>query len=308
MAPRGKRKQTIDAGGNGATNQKKRLTKVEREQLVCSDRLKAIEQLESLSTEDRFSQAEKSRLLDAYNQHGFQAFQDMHLLQEFFPHRSETNLKGLLNRLKTRLQRELPDEQTNTDDLNQWQRLCINLMGNFARDKRVNLDDVLADALLLVAEERELNERRNQQIDTNNAGNVNQEEPNYPELLRSFAQLLSGKFPENMTPANARISMRLFDHVNGLVDSMDIEKVSSSLEQGSWLNESTDERRKNQEMALIGLEELDRVVKGCPTVRDVEKSRNIEALCLEMPKIKRITELLNPLHINESLVSGLIDI
>lgn len=285
------------------------MTKIEREQLVCRDKLDTLEQAESLSTEDRFSSTEKNRLLEAYNQHGFQVFQDMRLLQQFFPDRSEINLKGLLNRLKTRLQQEgAPsggDYDDKSDNLSQWQRLCVSLMGNFARDKRVNLDDALADALMQTALERELDEQH--QGRTINKEACDGSQPNYPELIKSFAQLLAGKFPDNMTPANARISMRLFEHINGLVDSIDLQQISKEFEQATWLVTSTDERRSRQDMALKGLAEVERLMKNGPTLRDLKTSKNLEALCLELPKIKRITELLNPLQINESLVNYLID-
>jgi hypothetical protein len=258
-------------------------------------------------TEDRFTQAERTCLLEAYDKLGFQAFQDMHLLREFLPGRTERDLKGLIDRLRAGLQQETStDADDRMGNLDEWLRLCQGLMGNFARDKRVNLDDALADALTMVAQERQLNDQGNpRQSDTNEDSSCG---PNHPELLRSFAQLLMGKFPNNMTAANARISRKLFDHITSLVDSMDLDKMAQLIEQAAWLKISTEERRRRQEMALAGLEELDSKMKKCPTLRDLDESKNIEALCLELPKIKRITELLNPLNINGPLLGCLMDL
>lgn len=299
MAP--KKRKTITPVPQESTeeNPVKRMSKVDRERRICQKKLNALEKSES-TTDDRFNSAEKERLLEAYNKHGFQVFQDLKLLHQFYPNRRENDLKGLIQRLRTGLQSTV---ESKDDAIEEWQRLCQNLMGNFARHKRVNLDDVLSDALLLVADEREAQERNNVKISHTNDAKL----PNYAELLRSFAQLLSGKFPDNMTPANARISMKLFDHINRLADSVDL-KTLSALTDGSWLKSATEERRKRLEMASEGLKELDRLAKTGPSLRDLEKNQSIEALCLELPKIKRITEVLNPLHINESLMSSLINL
>jgi hypothetical protein len=307
MPPR-KRKSTSQNQTTGVVhpehgNERKRVTRVQQEKNICKNRLETLDQEESFSTEDRFTQAERGCLLDAYDKLGFQVFQDVHLLKQYLPGRTERDLKGLLDRLRIGLQHESSsDNDDKIDNLDGWLRLSQSLMGNFARDKRVNLDDALADALVMIADEQKLNNTQQTEIDQDVSN-----EPNYPELLRSFSQLLMGKFPNNMTPANARISCKLFDHITSLVDSMNLERLGSLLESGSWLQSSTGERRRRLEMALVGLDELDSNLKKCPTTRDL-KSENIEALCLELPKIKRITELLNPLNINDSLLDCLMDL
>lgn len=287
MAPR-KRKQT------SGEPTKKRMTKADREKLICKKKLDALEIEESLAKEDRFDAAERERLLDAYNESGFQVFQDMKLLQRYFPNRRENDLKGLVQRLRSSLQAN-SDDDTADVTLDEWQKLCQNLMGSFARDKKANFDDALADALTIAADDI------NPTICDNN-------EPNNPDLLRSFAQLLRGKFPDNMTPANAAVSMKLFEHINGLLNSINVYSTFPSLADGRWLESANDEARRRQEMALKGLGEIDGLIKKCPTLRDIRDSSNIEALCLELPKIKRITEVLNPLHIDESLASTLMDL
>lgn len=248
---------------------------------------------------DRFTQSERNSLLDAYDKLGFQVFQDMHLLRQFLPDRTENDLRGLISRLKVGLQQDATSNmnEDKIGDLDEWLRLCQSLMGNFAKDKRVNMDDVLADALMIVAQEREHAEMQEQQHN-------DPDKPNYPELLRSFSQLLAGKFPNNMTPANARISSKLFDHITDLADSMNLDQIGPIIESGSWLQSSADERRRRQKMALMGLDELERGMKKSPSLRDMN-SENIEALCLELPKIQRITELLNPLSINKMLLNSL---
>lgn len=265
--------------------------------MICQQTLKAIDQRETMSTQDRFTTDEKKQLLEAYNHCGFQVFQDMQLLQRYIPSRTENDLKGLVSRLKSGMD---SNESQDDDPLEDWQRLCLNLMGSYSRNKQANMDDVLADALQQAAQELE-----SQNADE--CDDVRDNQPNYPKLLRSFSQLLAGRFPDNMTPVNARISMRLFDYVNMIAKSIDIDQLKTEMDDGSWLSEATERRRMQQEMALRGLEEIDNTTKIGPTLRDLERSKNVEALCVELPKIKRITELLNPLQINESLASDLMD-
>ena len=300
--------QANTANDSDRANPPKRISKAEQEKLICKKKLDALALEESLTTEDRLNAKEREQLLQGYNQYGFQIFQDTKLLHQFLQNRRESDLKGLVQRLKTGLQ-SAPQVQEETT--NEWLKLCQNLMGNFARDKRVNLDDALADALLLVADERERIDRIKLQHPDDNLQNDNvsdkTEKPNYPELLRSFAQLLSGRFPDNMTPTNARISMKLFDHINGVVDRLYPLASFASIEDGSWIENATLERRRRQEMAQKGLEDLSRLPKESITCRDLERNRNIEALSLELPKIKRISEIFNPLNINDSLMSTLIN-
>lgn len=255
---------------------------------ISKRKLEKLDEEESQRVEDRFSSAERRVLLDAYNIHGFQVFQDFKLLQQYFPNRRESDLKELIKRL-----RSTHCVGSQSSSLDGWQKLCQQMMGNFAKDRKVNLDDALAHALLTLAEEKEIESK---QVDSESSDI----KPDYPLLLRSFAQLLMGNFPDKMSPINAQISMNLFNHINRVVDSFDL-KALASLEGGTWLEESIHHRRQRQEMALKGLNELD----GAPTLRAIEKNRNIEALCLELPKIKRITDVLNPLLIDESMLRDL---
>lgn len=251
--------------------------KIDPEQMVCKRKLDALEQQESQSKEDRFTFAEKKQLLEAYNKHGFQVFQDVKLLQQFFPNRSESDLAGLLQRLKYGLgSMGDPGE----DRLAEWNLLCTNLMGNFARDKRVNIDNAIADALEMVASSVQ------DLCDNQESSNA---VPNYPELLKSFSQLLTGKFPINITKANAKVSMKLYEHINWLVESSDLLRSPGIIEDGLWLKEATDKRTKQLEEAKKTFENL----PNCPRLKDTKVS-----LFLELPKMKRITEFLNPLRMD----------
>lgn len=302
MAPSKRKSCSQNTSGQHAKSVEldKRFKKVDVERLICKKKLDALEEVESLSTDDRFNLAERQRLIEAYNQHGFHVFQDTKLLHQLFPNRRETDLKGMVQRLASGLQIVEHKE----DSLRDWQKLCQNLMGNFARDKKINLEDALADGLLMAADEWELRERK----ESTDGDNDDLNKPNNPNLLRSFAQLLQGKFPDNMTAGNAKASAILFDHIKELVNSMDMRAPTSYFEDGAWLKSTTHERLERQEAANKGLAEFEKMAKKCPSLLDIEKNRNIEALCLELPKIRRITEVLNPLHINESFASSLMSL
>jgi len=288
------RKRKISPDKASGPSKVKRVTKSDLEKLICKKKLDALELEESQSKEDRFSIIERRLLLDAYNENGFQVFQDTSLLHRYLPNRRERDLKGLIHRLRTSFQ----VDATRLNPLDGWQKLCHQLLSSFAKDKRVNLDDVLAEALVIEPDKSGPDEASAQQNDL---------EPDYPKLLASFASLLMGKFPDNMSAANAHLSMRLFDHIESVVGTLNLKTACASLENGTWLDEVKEQRSQRLTMANMGLEELDRQMKKCITVRDLERDRNIEALCLELPKIKRIAEVLNPLHIDESLVRTLMD-
>lgn len=183
-----------------------------------------------------------------------------------------------------------PAEKDHNDE---WQRLCQQMLGNHARDNKVNFNNIISDALMAEAEELEI-----QSEETSG-------KPDFPKLLNSFAQLLTGRFPDSMTKANAKMSLKLLEHLNSMVASFDEQNTLSSLASGRWLDDTIESRHDRLEQALNGLEIVDGTIKRCPTIRDLERNRNVEALCLELPKIKRITDVLNPLCINESLVSTL---
>lgn len=296
MAPR-KRGPSIDSGQSDKSV--KRISKTEVEKLICKKKLDKLEEEESQIREDRFNNSERRSLLDAYNIHGFQVFQDTKLLHHYLPNRRECDLKGLVLRLRSSLNPHNSNIEGQSDHVDDWQKLCQQFMGNFAKDRKVNLDDVLSDALAALAEE--------ESIDSKISEPSSDIRPNYSILLKSFAHLLMGKFPDNLSPIDAQLSMNLFDHVNKVVDSFDLKSALVSLEDGTWLETSMAQRRQRQETALLGLDEIDGKTKKSPTLRDLEKNRYIEALCLELPKIKRITDVLNPLFINESLLSTLMD-
>lgn len=307
--PPTKRKRSSNKNTSGEkdfTQSKKRVTKVDRERLICKKKLDALEEEESQTKEDRFNQEERRILIKAYNENGFNVFQDTGLLHKYFPNRKESDLKGLVQRLRLSLQSETNASQKNiTKQQNpneEWQKLCQLMMGNFAKDRKVNLEEVYADVLLQEAQDMEAGVKNN-----DDGTDDLMDKPDYPKLLRSFAQLLMGRFPDNINPINAQLSMKLFEHLETVVDSIDLEATFPSLYNGRWLEDNIEGRHLRQEMALKGLKEFDGTTKKCPTFRDIEKYRNIEALCLELPKIKRITDVLNPLHLNESLVSTLME-
>lgn len=317
MPPKKRRQDQQRPSSSQSTQKKvkKHLSKTEIEKLICKKKLDALEQEESQIKEDRFSSEEKSRLLDAYNESGFQIFQDMKLLHKYLPNRKESDLKGLVQRLKTSLLARKESKPATQDDQKlisgshneNWQRLCQQMLGNHARDSKINLNDIYAEVLLLEAERMQFeNQSRNSAQQDNDSTSDDPNKPNYPKLMNSFAQLLMGKFPDNMTKANSRISVKLYDHLNSIIDSIDLDPIAKSIADGNWLNTTVEERHAVQQMALGGLSEIDGVTKKCPSFKDIERNRNIEALCLELPKIKRITEVLNPLKLNESQVSSLI--
>lgn len=290
----------------------KRISKTETEKLICKKKLDALELEETRVKEDRFSPPERVQLLEAYNESGYNVFQDTKLLHKYLPNRKESDLKGLVQRLKTSLQQTnnitgSVDGRPHEHYLEDWQKVCQNLLGNFAKDKKINLDDILPDALADEAAELETKERLTRTTTNEDETGPDNSRANYPKLLKSFAQLLMGKFPDCMTPINAQLLMRMFDHVNSLVDSCDLSAISDHLAGGIWLETSIEERKQQQESALKGLNEYDWTTKKCPTFKDLEKSQHIEALCLELPKIKRITDVLNPLRLNESLLSSLME-
>lgn len=308
MAPR--RKPNTSESDPGS--KKRRISSTEREKLICKKKLDALEIEESQSKEDRFSPEERRILLNAYNVNGFKVFQDTKLLHQYLPNRKESDLKGLVQRLRLGLQ---TTNQSATNDgskqeanyLDDWQRLCQQLVGNYAKDRKINICDVFADALMAEADERVASNSQQNSDTIVEESETACQKPDYPKLIRNFAELLKGTFPDNITPANAQVSMKLFDHINNVIESIDLQNELSTLADGTWLNSSIEEGKLSHNAALVGLETLDGTTKKCPTFKDLERSRNIEALCLELPKIKRITDVLNPLHIDESLVSTLMN-
>lgn len=248
---------------------KKRLSATERERLICKNKLDALEAEESQSKEDRFSLEERRILLDAYDADGFKVFQDVKLLCQYLPNRRETDLKGLVQRLRQSLVSDDSKQQQN--NLDDWQKTCQQLMNKYARDRKTNINHVIADALVLEADE-----------------SVSQE-PHYSSLLRNFSELLKGTFPNHISPINAQISMKLFAHLNTFVDSLDL----TPLKDGLWL-ERANWHKTQHSLALDGLN----LIRECPTLRDLETNNAIEALCLELPKIRRISNILDPLQFN----------
>lgn len=272
---------------NMAPRKRKQTTKAEREQIICQKKIKALDKEESISNEDRFTVAEKRKLLEAYYANGFKVFQDVKLLQQYLPDRRENDLKGLLSRLCHGLQ---VSETSQFQAIDEWQRICQNLVGNFSRDKKVSLDDILVESLAQAAEEL---------MTTSDV--TGGEKPDYCKLLKDFSELLRGHFPENTTPTNAAVSTRLFEHIKAIVSSIDATTSLESIFDGSWLLEAAETRRQRHEMALKGMEDLRSMSKTSPTRRDLSQNPNVEALCLELPKIRRIIDVLNPLHLHESI-------
>lgn len=301
MAPKERKLGHVKDEKTGAKSGK-RVTKLEVERSICIKRIEALEQSESFSTDDRFTPQERQQLLEAYNECGFQIFQDTKLLHKYFPNRRESDLIGLVNRLQTGLQSVSECDQQ--DNLHEWRALSQSLISHYSRDTKINLNEALSDALMLMSEQRL---SQNDPGSPREGGDV-EGHPNYSELLKSFSQMLSGKFPDNMTPENARVCQNLFQHVNHLVDSLDVASKLSELVDGTSIQTAFIERRNVQEMALNALEEFDRLGKKDITLRDIEQNKELESLCLELPKVKRITEVLNPLHINESLMSSLMNL
>lgn len=282
----------------------KRTSKGKLETLICKKKLDALEREESLTKDDRFNLAEKKILLEAFDNEGLQVFQDTKKLHKYFPNRKESDLRGLLDRLKivcqSRERAQNPQQPSQTFVLDDWIRLCQQLVSSFARDKKVNLDDALADSMLELA-----NEMTQTDVEGASDNCSNDLTPNYPKLLEYLAQLLMGKFPDKPSTANAQLSMKLFEHLNEFVESFDCSQPLQSLISGEWLKGVQEELCSTQELALKGLDKIDGKIKKCPTVKDIKVDEEIEALCLELPKIKRITDMLNPLHVEESLVKNL---
>lgn len=277
----------------------KRITKTEREQMICHKKIKALNQEESISNDDRFTFSEKERLLEAYYANGFKVFQDIKLLQQYFPERRENDLKSLLERLCHSLQ---TSESNRFQAIDDWQQICQNLVRNFSRDKKVSLDEVLTHALTLAAEQFkpvELDIRPGEAISAQDS------HPDYYKLLIDISELLRGRFPDNTSPINAAISMHLYDHINELANSIDATAKLETLLNGSWLMKAAEKSRQRHESALKGIRELG--VKECPTKLSLENNPNIEALCLELPKIKRIVEVLNPMHMSDDLINDIFD-
>lgn len=250
-------------------SKKKRISLAEREKLICKKKLDALELEESQSKEDRFSPEERKILLDAYDIDGFKVFQDTKLLHQYLPNRRESDLKGLVQRLRLSLTSD--DSKQKHNNLDDWHKTCQQLMNKYARDRKTNINNVFADALTLEASESM------------------SQEPFYPSLIHEFAELLKGTFPNHVSAIDAQISMKLFDHLNSYVDSLDL----TPLRDGSWL-ERSDWHKAQHSLALEGLD----LVKECPTMKDLETDNSIEALCLELPKIRRIANILDPLQFN----------
>lgn len=309
MSPRKRRGVVVEQ--HETAPKKKRISITDRERLICKKKLDALELEETRIKDDRFSPAERVRLLDAYHKEGYNVFQDTKLLHKYLPNRKESDLKGLVQRFKTSIQASNAEgsesEKSLEHSLDEWQKLCQQLLGNFAKDKKINLDDIIPDALMDEAGELDTHKRISTTTASQHEEGSDDQRPDYPKLLKSFAQLIMGKFPDSMSPINAQLSIRMFEHVNSLVDSRDLTSISNCLESGTWLEATIEQRRQRQELALKGLSEFDWTTKKCPTVRDLERNQYIEALCLELPKIKRITDVLNPLRVNESLVSTLME-
>lgn len=273
----------------------KRLTKPEREKLIVKAKLDSLEQEESLIKDDRLSAEEKKRLLDAYNDHGFHVFHNQELLIQYIPNRRAQDITGFIHRMQTTLQMQNFDRQSKSDQpecskLDEWERLSNQLTRNFAKGSKNHLGDVFTDALMQLADEF----KQTSTTPPEDGG------PNYSELLENFAQLMAGKFPERTSPINGQISRQIFDHINSIVDSIDLRPIVELIEHGKWMESDRDERLKAQEMALEGLQQS----KGQLSFNGFEKSKHIETLCLELPKIKRLTEMLNPLRVNKNLMES----
>lgn len=275
-------RKTPDYLGDTSTRMPRRKTKkstgsinprVDKEQIICKRKLDELEQAEILSNDDRFSFTEKQQLLEAYNKHGFQIFQNTELLKQYFENRSETQLKHLLQRLKN----SLTSTNLESDNLDDWQQACMDLMGNFAKDKRVNIDNLIADAVAMLANKLEA------------SGELKDGPCDYVELLRSFSQLLARKFPDQMSSDTARISMKLYQYINTIVDSSESESCKELLRNSSWLNDATRKRRKNLEEAKKAFDEDSQ----SPSVNEDDYAKY-----LELPKVKRLIEFLNPLRID----------
>lgn len=281
----GRRKRTTSPISK-ATN---KITKLDSEQSICRNKLEALEREELLSAQDRFSAAEKRTLLDAYNDHGFHVFQNTQLLKSYFPHRKETELKDLIIRLQTKLAKPSEGEQYKTQNLADWTQLANKSINTLSRAKKINMDNLLADTMLHMTQ----SDQPQETVDP--AGNV---KPDYNQIKCNIYQLLLGRFPDRLSRIDAQISQRLYEDLNKHVDTLEL---AYSLKAGTWLRDANKTWMSFQSLALEGLAKVDSMANKCPTNQDLEKDPSIEALCLELPKIKRITDTLNPLNISEGL-------
>lgn len=285
---------------------------------ICKSRLDALEQEETYSKDNTLTLEEKKILLEAYYEKGFPVFQDTKLLNQYLPNRREADLKGLIARLakgssinqvkpkndvedKGESQSSLAPNRDEVSNLDEWQDLSRKLITKFAQDRKVAIEDVYGDVMMLISRDESviIDEPKQGQVED---GSSNM--PNPSKILASFGNLLQGKFPERPTSQDAAIMMRLFDDLNQLASRIDLDRLST-LSDGSWLAKSLPSRRAQQKNALEGLNKIDgKIVKG-PSMNDIDLDSNLEALCLELPKIKRITDALNPLHIDKATVDSL---
>lgn len=298
MAPTKRKKRNILTSEIPDKPKVKRITKAIIEKSICKRKLDALDQEESKNLEDRFNFHEKKALLEAYNERGFTVFQDMQVLQPYLPNRSLADLKGLIQRLEVQsssLNQE--QESKSISHIDGWQSLCQNLLNSHVKDRKINIEHSIPEALTSIA-----NDLKTQPQNCDTEGAVD-----YSTLVESFSQLVSGKFPDNMTPSEAKISGSLFDHICAMADSIDVKILESRMKDGCWLEESQVRREKRLELARKGLNRIDGKTKKCPTLRDMERDKSMEALCLELPKIKRVTDMLNPLSIDESFVGSLME-
>lgn len=299
------RKRRRIANTNRDKDDVKPKSRIEIEKSICKHKLSALDQEESLTKENRFTADEMKRLLEAFNEKGFPVFRDTKLLHQYLPNRREADLKGLLERLRNSLlgnpttSSEAKDESDTNfklQYLSTWQNLCHKVLGNFAKDRKVNLDDAFPDVLMVMANEMKQSVR----ID-------NQETSiDYSKLIESFAQLLTGKFPERPSGANALLSMKLFYDLGEVANSIDPKNIISTIADGSWAKRVKPACDERLDLALQGLDKIDGRIKKCPTFNDLKKDRSLEALSLELPKIRRITDVLNPLHIDINLNQALL--
>lgn len=294
---------------------------------ICKAKLDALNHEESLSKDNRLTYEEKRRLLDAYQERGFPVFQDTKLLCQYLPNRREADLKGLLDRLKLSLFNQISqkasssqsDQQSSSLDkgcevfnLTQWQNLSNKLVSKFALNKKVGLDDIYADTLMDMSNEKD-GEDVDMESNCDNSGKTQKDrpmesrEPSLNKLLANFGRLLEGKFPERPSNEDAAIMMRLFDDLNRVVSQVDLQKFGQ-LTNGSWLMRSLEPSRRLQELALEGLNSIDgKAFKKSDIAAKIDLDKSMEALCLELPKIRRITDVLNPLHIDKAMVNVLIE-
>lgn len=274
------------------------MSTVEKEKLICKSKLEALDLEESQIKDDRFSCDEKMILLNAFQKEGYQIFQDMSLLHKYMPLRRESDLKGLVERLHNKLNSVNPDSESEAQQIDGWLKLSQQILGNFAKDKRVSMDDVFSEAVRIAAPAR--------QPDMHDSSQVSDSSPNTNNILNYLAQLLSGRCPQKLNNADALVCSKLHDHIDNLAASIDVSRLDGSI----WhdhLQTSLDKSKHRQERALEGLNKVDGTFKKHPSANDIQGDQDLEALCLELPKIRRITDMLNPLRIDESLMKHLFD-